>query len=67
VTAMVRAYWIFWIGTNWKKIMMKWRELEDALLKKPYEKLQFTLKHRIRLSFAIAIGFGIRKNIFVIY
>lgn len=55
ITAMIRAYMLFFLGRKWKFIMMRWHNCENVFLREPYKTKGWSLSRRIRVVFTIAV------------
>ncbi|XP_070501290.1 gustatory receptor for sugar taste 64b-like [Chironomus tepperi] len=63
ITAMIRAYMLFFLGRKWKFIMMRWQNCEDVFLREPYNTKGWSLSRRIRIVFAIAVILVLAEHI----
>lgn len=61
ISAMVRAYIIFFLARKWKVIIKRWRETEDVFLRQPYRVKGWSLSVRIRVIFVILVVLSIGK------
>ncbi|KAL7038081.1 hypothetical protein ACKWTF_009446 [Chironomus riparius] len=63
ITAMIRAYMVFFMGRKWKFIMTKWKDCEDVFLRDPYKTKGWSLSRRLRIVFTIAVLLVLTEHI----
>lgn len=65
ISAMVRAYIIFFLARKWKVVIKRWRETEDVFLRHPYRVKGWSLSARVRVIFAVlaALSLGERLSV----
>lgn len=67
VSAMVRAFIIFFLARRWKCIIKRWRETEEVFLRPPYKVRGWSLSARIRTIFFVLAFLSLRRSKFTLF